>query len=183
MTEFEKRVEEVDSDDEQPPPLVEANNAATTPDDSKQSRGEKKVRKQIEKLGLIHVPAINRVTMKKSKNMLFVIGTPDAYKSPTADMYVIFGECKIADTSRQAQAMQQAAQQQQYTAPDVAKMPQTQQNTTTTTDDDEPVDETGVEAKDIELVMGQAGCTRSQAVKALKSNDNDIVNAIMELTM
>lgn len=41
------------------------------------------------------------------------------------------------------------------------------------------VDETGVEAKDIELVMSQAGCTRAKAVAALKKNDNDIVNAIM----
>ena len=41
------------------------------------------------------------------------------------------------------------------------------------------VDETGVEAKDIELVVNQAGTTRAKAVKALKNNNNDIVNAIM----
>jgi NACalpha-BTF3-like transcription factor len=28
----------------------------------------------------------------------------------------------------------------------------------------------------------QAGCTKAAAVKALKNNENDIVNAIMELT-
>ena len=44
------------------------------------------------------------------------------------------------------------------------------------------VDESGVEAKDVELVMSQAGVSRSKAVKALKIND-DIVNAIMELSM
>ena len=49
--------------------------------------------------------------------------------------------------------------------------------------DDEDVDESGVEPKDIELVMSQANVSRPKAVKALKSNDNDIVNAIMELTM
>ena len=43
-------------------------------------------------------------------------------------------------------------------------------------------DEEGVEAKDIELVMSQAGCTRAKAVKALKENDLDLVNAIMSLT-
>jgi NACalpha-BTF3-like transcription factor len=32
-------------------------------------------------------------------------------------------------------------------------------------------------------VVGQAGCTRGQAVVALRNNDSDIVNAIMELTM
>lgn len=50
-------------------------------------------------------------------------------------------------------------------------------------DDAEEVDETGVEAKDIELVMTQAGVSRSKAVKALKNADGDIVSAIMELTM
>ena len=45
------------------------------------------------------------------------------------------------------------------------------------------VDETGIEAKDIELVMSQANVSRNKAVKALKNNSNDIVNAIMELTM
>ena len=49
--------------------------------------------------------------------------------------------------------------------------------------DDGDADETGVEAKDIELVMSQASCTRPKAVAALKANDGDIVNAIMELTM
>ena len=46
-------------------------------------------------------------------------------------------------------------------------------------EDDEEVDATGVEAKDIELVMSQANVSRSKAIKALKNNTNDIVNAIM----
>lgn len=41
------------------------------------------------------------------------------------------------------------------------------------------VDETGVEVKDIELVMSQANVSRAKAVRALKNNSNDIVNAIM----
>ena len=48
---------------------------------------------------------------------------------------------------------------------------------------DEVVDETGVDPKDIELVVSQANCSRADAVRALKKNDNDIVNAIMELTI
>jgi nascent polypeptide-associated complex subunit alpha len=40
-----------------------------------------------------------------------------------------------------------------------------------------------VDAKDIELVMTQAGVSRAKAVTALKSSNNDIVSAIMELTM
>ena len=45
------------------------------------------------------------------------------------------------------------------------------------------VDEAGIDARDIELVMSQAAVTRDKAVKALKANDGDIVDAIMELTM
>ncbi len=43
-------------------------------------------------------------------------------------------------------------------------------------DDGEEVDDTGLEAKDIELVMAQASVSRKKAVKALKENDNDIVS-------
>ncbi len=41
-------------------------------------------------------------------------------------------------------------------------------------DDGEEVDDTGLEAKDIELVMAQASVSRKKAVKALKENDNGI---------
>lgn len=50
-------------------------------------------------------------------------------------------------------------------------------------DDGEEVDETGLEGKDIELVMQQASVSRKKAVKALKENDNDIVNSIMALSI
>ena len=36
-----------------------------------------------------------------------------------------------------------------------------------------------MEDKDIELVMQQANVSRAKAVRALKNNSNDIVNAIM----
>lgn len=45
------------------------------------------------------------------------------------------------------------------------------------------MDATGIEAKDIDLVMEQTQCSRAKAVKALKDNQGDIVNAIMEITM
>ena len=47
---------------------------------------------------------------------------------------------------------------------------------------DEAVNEEGVEAKDIEIVMAQSGCSRAKAVAVLKENDNDLVNSIMSLT-
>jgi nascent polypeptide-associated complex subunit alpha len=69
----------------------------------KQSRSEKKARKAMSKLGLKPVTGITRVTMRKSKNIIFVISKPDVYKSPTSDTYIVFGEAKVEDLSQQAQ--------------------------------------------------------------------------------
>merc|ERR1719407_209627 len=49
----------------------------------KQSRSEKKSRKAMQKLGMKPVPGIIRVTVKKSKNILFVIEEPDVFKTST----------------------------------------------------------------------------------------------------
>merc|ERR1712224_1061918 len=83
----------------------------------KQSRSEKKSRKAVQKLGMKPVPGIVRVTVKKSKNILFVISKPDVHKSPTSDTYIVFGEAKIEDLSAQAQA----SAAQQFTAPDAGE--------------------------------------------------------------
>lgn len=55
-------------------------------------------------------------------------------------------------------------------------------------DDDEPpeleeaeedgaLDETGVDAKDIDLVMQQVNCSRAKAVRVLKESGGDLINA------
>ncbi|KAG2279162.1 hypothetical protein Bca4012_012148 [Brassica carinata] len=153
---------------------------------SKQSRSEKKSRKAMLKLGMKPIAGVSRVTIKKSKNILFVISKPDVFKSPASDTYVIFGEAKIDDLSSQLQT--QAAEQ--FKAPDrssnVVSGGETFSGAAAAAaadqDDDEEVDEEGVEPKDIELVMTQAGVSKPRAVKALKAADGDIVSAIMELT-
>ncbi|XP_032871655.1 nascent polypeptide-associated complex subunit alpha, muscle-specific form isoform X10 [Amblyraja radiata] len=149
---------------------------------AKQSRSEKKARKAMSKLGLRQVTGVTRVTIRKSKNILFVITKPDVYKSPASDTYIVFGEAKIEDLSQQAQLA--AAEKFKVQGESVANI---QENTQTPTvqeeSEEEEVDETGVEVKDIELVMSQANVSRAKAVRALKNNNNDIVNAIMELTM
>merc|ERR1712196_273320 len=150
---------------------------------SKQSRSEKKSRKAMQKLGMKPVPGIMRVTVKKSKNILFVISKPDVFKSPASDTYIIFGEAKIEDLSAQAQT----AAAEQFKAPEVVDTPgltkAAEKPAVEEMDESGEVDETGVEPKDVDLVMSQAGVSRAKAVKALKTNDGDIVNAIMELTM
>lgn len=107
----------------------------------------------------------------------------------------IFGEAKIEDLNAQAQAS--AAQQlaaaeaagdhaghdhdHDHDHSDLGKAPEPKKDEEE--DDGEEVDESGLEAKDIELVMAQANVSRKKAVKALRENDNDIVNSIMALSI
>merc|ERR1711993_136137 len=150
---------------------------------AKQSRGEKKARKTMSKLGLKQVTGVSRVTIRKSKNILFVINKPDVYKNPASDTYIVFGEAKIEDLSQQAQMEAanrfKAAEMQSSTA-EAASVPAA---IAEEEEEGEEVDASGVEEKDVELVMSQANVSKAKAVKALKNNANDIVNAIMELTM
>jgi nascent polypeptide-associated complex subunit alpha len=150
---------------------------------AKQSRSEKKSRKAVQKLGMKPVTGVMRVTVKKSKNILFVIAKPDVFKSPASDTYIIFGEAKIEDLSAQAQT----AAAEQFKTQDLMETPgltkSLEKASIEEVDDGAEVDETGVEPKDVELVMSQASVSRAKAVNALKKNDGDIVNAIMELTM
>ncbi|KAK4762277.1 hypothetical protein SAY87_030161 [Trapa incisa] len=147
---------------------------------SKQSRSEKKSRKAMLKLGMKPVPGVTRVTIKRTKNVLFFISKPDVFKSPHSETYIIFGEAKIEDLSSQLQA--QAAQQ--FRVPDVGSVVTKPEDTAAAPaeEEEEEIDETGVQPQDIELVMTQASVSRSKAVKALKSSNGDIVSAIMELT-
>ncbi|KAK2972798.1 hypothetical protein RJ640_028326 [Escallonia rubra] len=162
--------DDADSDDDEDDDKDEGAPGAT--DSSKQSRSEKKSRKAMLKLGMKPVTGVSRI--------MFFISKPDVFKSPNSETYIIFGEAKIEDLSSQLQT--QAAQQFRMpemgsvmAKPDVSAAAQADE-------EDEEIDETGVEPRDIDLVMTQAGVSRSKAVKALKTHNGDIVSAIMELT-
>ncbi|XP_049570610.1 NAC-alpha domain-containing protein 1 isoform X28 [Orcinus orca] len=154
----------------------------------KQSRSEKKARKAMSKLGLRQIQGVTRITIQKSKNILFVIAKPDVFKSPASDTYVVFGEAKIEDLSQQVHRA--AAEKFKVPSEPSALVPESAPGPRVRPeckeeeeDDDEEVDETGLELRDIELVMAQANVSRAKAVRALRDNQSDIVNAIMELTM
>ncbi|KAG5067342.1 hypothetical protein JHK86_011073 [Glycine max] len=170
--------DEDDDDDDEDDKEDDAQGGA---EGSKQSRSEKKSRKAMLKLGLKPVTGVSRVTIKRTKNILFFISKPDVFKSPNSETYVIFGEAKIEDLSSQLQT--QAAQQ--FRMPDMGSVTAKQEDAAAAAaqpEEEEEVDETGVEPHDIDLVMTQAGVSRSKAVKALKTHNGDIVGAIMELT-
>lgn len=102
----------------------------------------------------------------------------------------MFGEAKIEDIN--ASAQQAAAQQLAQAGADdhaghnhgePSKAAEATETKKDDEDDGEEVDAEGLEDKDIELVMTQANVSRNKAVKALKENDNDIVNSIMALSI
>lgn len=108
------------------------------------------------------------------------MSNPDVYKSGNSDTYIVFGEAKVEDLNSQAQAT--AAQQfaAVEAAASAAASAESAPGAIEGIDEEEgDFDESGVEQKDIELVMAQANVSRGKAVNALKNNNNDIVNAIM----
>merc|ERR1712220_5025 len=173
-----------ESTDEDMPEMEDAEGESSGK--GKQSRSEKKSRKAMLKLGMKPVPGIIRVTVKKSKNILFVIKEPDVFKTSSDNpkspaTYIVFGKAEIEDLSAQATS----AAVEQFKAPgagldvgvdDAPKIEAVEG------DDDGDEDAGDLDENDIELVVKQAGVTKAKAIKALKSNDNDVVNAIMALS-
>lgn len=174
----EPKVQEVDSDSDSDAPELETVGGEKG-DGGKQNRAEKKSRKAVQKLGMKPVPGIVRVTVKKMKNILFVISKPDVHKAPNSDTYVIFGEAKIEDLAAQANAFRQ----HQMGAPQMptaeAKAPAIEEKKDDEEAGEDTVDDDSIRKEDIDLVMQQVSCTEKQAKAALKKNKNDIVEAIM----
>ncbi|KAM6909668.1 uncharacterized protein nacad [Xenentodon cancila] len=173
---------------EEPEPLRPSEPSVSSADEGlnrpKQSRSEKKARKAMSKLGLKPVHGVTRITIRKSKSILFVISRPDVFKSPVSDIYIVFGEAKIEDLSQQAhKAAAEKFKVPVMSSPLTPPVPPSLTIKEESEEEEEEVDEEGLEQRDIELVMAQANVSRAKAVRALKHNNNDIVNAIMELTM
>merc|ERR1712110_762972 len=172
VVEPEVDAESDDTDDDMPE--MEDGEDGESKGRSKQSRSEKKSRKAMQKLGMKPVPGIVRVTVKKSKNILFVIKEPDVFKTNDSNpkgpqTFIVFGKAEIEDLSQQA-TNAAVEQFKPPSASDVSKAPEL---------DEEAGD---LDENDIDLVVKQAGVSRSKAIKALKLNEKDVVNAIMALS-
>jgi len=163
----------------------EPGNNPAAGDAGKQSRAQKKVMKAMAKLNLKKVPGIMKVVLRNGKKGMGTFSIPggEVYKVPGSDTYIVFGEAQTDDFVSRAQmkAAEKFKIPDQSAPAPLAKIEDEDEDELDV--DDSNIDTEGVEDKDIELVMQQAGVAKAKAVKALKSNGNDIVNAIMELTM
>lgn len=159
------------------------------------SKNEKKARDLIKKLNLKQIKGISRVTFKQRGNLIYAIDQPDVFKSP-AGTYVVFGEAKVDDMNQrlaEAQAAQSAAN---ASAPADATEDKTPESITADLEkaslnpvsedaeesEDVDVDETGLDANDISIIVEQTQVSRGKAVAALRKHKGDMVNAIMELS-
>lgn len=167
------------------------------------SKNEKKARELIKKLNLKQIKGITRVTFKQRGNLIYAIDQPDVFRS-AAGTYVVFGEAKVDDMNKRiAEAQQQQAQQEALAkaageageAGEAEAEDKSQESITADLEraslankveeeeaDDGEVDESGLDAKDIDIIVEQTQVSRGKAVKALRKHDGDMVNAIMELS-
>ena len=163
--------------------------------DKKLKKAEKKCIKALNKLGLKPTSGITRVTLKRRDGLVFVINAPEVFKSPTSEnSFVVVGELKM-DEPRIGDMRNKAAKPEATpatTAPAASKEEDkdeskeevkapstTKAEETTDAGDDEPLSEEGLTPMHIDMVIQNAGCTRNQAIKALRETNNDMVNAIM----
>jgi len=132
------------------------------------------------------VENVDRVTLRRGRNLLYVISNPDCFKAPNSDTYVIFGEAKAEDMAAKAAAQAAAFKAESAAAaaaagagaPGAAKVASITEEV-----DEGEIDMEGLEEKDVDLVATQANVSKGKAAAALKASDGDIVSAIMELTM
>ncbi|KAJ4458649.1 putative nascent polypeptide-associated complex subunit alpha [Paratrimastix pyriformis] len=195
----EEKKEESESEDDMPelepsaPGAAPASGAAPSAAElkKKQKKAEKKARKLVQKLGLKPITGINRVTVKNEKNIVFAFSRPDVYKAPGSDTYIIFGEPKVEDIGARAQA----AAAEQFKMPDFSALSQPGTEVPSLVPDEKkeakeekkeaapeaPVDATGLNEADINTLIKQQNCSRADAVRVLRENEGDLVNAIMAL--
>lgn len=162
------------------------------------SKNEKKARDLIKKTGLKQIKGITRVTFKQRGNLIYAIDAPEVYKS-IGGSYVVFGEAKVDDLNKRMMEHQAQQAQQQELAKAAAAAGEADKSPESITadleaaslqdnkieevdDDDENVDETGLDAKDIDIIVEQTQVSRGKAAKALRKHKGDMVNAIMELS-
>merc|ERR1711957_648941 len=152
-------------------------NDATNEESSqhKASRGEKKFKKSLTKLGMKQVSGINRVTLKTTKNFVLYIEGPDILKS-TDNAYVIFGECKMFDYGSNFAADKASA----FQKPDAAKETEitSEKPTDGVIEEGEDEEAGDIQEESINTLMEYANCSRAKAIKGLKKTGGDVVEAI-----
>ena len=143
------------------------------------------------KLGMKQFAGITRVTLRKRDGYIFVINDPEVLKSADGgNSFVCFGEIKIDDPNQRLQqaeanrfAQQQATQQAQKLADGATNAGGAKKETKKAAEtNEEAANEDGLTPGHINMVMEHTGCTRNEAISALRESNDDMINAVMKLT-
>ena len=164
------------SHDDEIPTLETVENTDIPTMDGKAS---KKYAKAMAKLGLKPEANILRAYIKKEKAMSFAVMNPETYRFPDTNTFVLFGEFQLDDFAGAqknqkptARTVTEPVKAKKAAAPAAAPAAK----------EEAPEDAGTLQEKEITMVMSQANVTRNQAIRALKANNGDIVNTIMDLT-
>eukprot|EP01056_Protomagalhaensia_sp_Gyna25_P001025 Protomagalhaensia_sp_Gyna_25__1024@NODE_1495_length_1786_cov_878_041214_g1210_i0_p2_GENE_NODE_1495_length_1786_cov_878_041214_g1210_i0NODE_1495_length_1786_cov_878_041214_g1210_i0_p2_ORF_typecomplete_len213_score50_06NAC/PF01849_18/1_4e06VASP_tetra/PF08776_11/0_085_NODE_1495_length_1786_cov_878_041214_g1210_i093641 len=148
------------------------------------SRAEKKVLKQLQKLGLKQVNHFSKCEIRRGRQYPIVVNQPIVFevqgKVPT---YIILGQIRVDDLKEQLRALsarQQAVSANAGMAPTVVKV--ADNKATDAPPADEEVDTTGLNEDDITLAMQQTGKSKARVVAELRKAKGDLIEAIMQLS-
>ena len=141
--------------------------------------GKEKISKMTKYgLGINKIEGVNRVTIRQKDNYFFVVKDPEVYVSKESDSsYVIFGEISMDDPDKSPLGKSELTNLKA----EGAQVEDKKDNVQVVEDDDAEVSEEGIEKESIEMVISETKCSRQKAVKALKRNNGDVVNTILEL--
>ena len=149
------------------------------------SRGEKKCRKALLKIGMKAFPGVTRVTLRKRDGLIFSVNDPEVLRSEgDGKSFAVFGELKLEDANAR---MQQAEAKKFADAQNAAAAAQAQAASSSkagakAADDSAPLSEEGVTANHIDMVMEHTQCSRNEAIAALRETNDDMIQAVMHLT-
>lgn len=180
MTTEEPTVKPVADDEEAPPLQPLGADATAAAAETMAQRGTskqgKRYAKAMAKMGLKPEPGILRINIHRDKAVAFSITKPEVYRFPNTNTFVIFGEAQLEEFGNNSQkSAARTVTGQTVETPAAAKPTEEAAG--------EEVDAGTLQENEIGIVMSQGNVTRGQAIKALKNNKGDIVNAIMELTV
>jgi len=158
------------------------------------SKNQKKAMKALKGTGIKKVDGFQRVVIRKRQGPVFVIESPEVYRTPNGS-YVVFGEA-VEQKQDYAQQLANLGQQQGAEAPaaEADKSPEAiQADLAANVDqlkvkDDEPevpdneVNLEGLDADSVEMIQQQANVSKAKAATTLRANNGDVVNALLSLT-
>ncbi|GMM50852.1 Egd2 protein [Starmerella bacillaris] len=157
------------------------------------SKNQKKALKALKGSGIKKVEGINRVIIRKGDGTTFIVADPEVYRTPNGS-YIVLGEPSTQeDVSKQLEALtsQASAAAEADKSPesieaDLAANAEKLKEANAAEEEDIPddqVDTTGLDADTIAMVQDQGNVSKAKAVAALRANNGDLVNTLMQLTV